>query len=69
MTFADICIICGGPVVEWGPNDAKCVGYCGSKQERLEDMSPAQFQRMFKIVQRALAIDNAEEVDVKGDRL
>ena len=69
MTFADRCIVCGGVVVVWDDETAKCMGFCGSKQERLEDMTPAQRTRMFKIVQRALAIETAQTVEVKGDRL
>jgi hypothetical protein len=69
VTYATRCIICGGAVVEWDEYTAKCIGWCGSKQERLEDMTPAQRTRMFKIVQRALAIEQASDVDVKGDVL
>ncbi len=69
VTFADVCVICGGPVSVWGPHDAKCVGWCGSKQERLEDMTPDQRTRMFKILQRVIAIETASTVEVKGDRL
>jgi hypothetical protein len=32
-------------------------------------MTPAQRTRMFKIVQRALAIEQASDIDVKGDML
>jgi hypothetical protein len=55
--------------LEWDDYTAKCIGWCGSKQERLEDMTPAQRTRMFKIVQRALAIEQASDIDVKGDML
>lgn len=69
MTFADRCILCGGPVLVGGEDWAKCVGWCGLPQERIEDMSEAQRTRNFRVIQRALAIENAATVEVKGDRL
>jgi hypothetical protein len=69
VTFLDRCIICGGAVLVWDEDNAKCIGFCELPQEPLEDMTPAQRTRMFKIVQRALAIEQASDIDVKGDML
>ena len=74
MTFLDRCIICGGPVLitpgnGWGPDEAKCVGFCGSKQERIEDASPEQLRRMIKAANRRRAIEEAKDIELKGDRL
>lgn len=54
VTFAEVCIVCGGPVAVWGPQDAKCVGWCGSKQHPIEDISPEQWARMVRVLQRAV---------------
>lgn len=69
VTFADVCVLCGGPVAVWGPSDAKCVGWCGLPQERLEDMTPEQRTRTLKILQRVIAIETASDVEVKEDVL
>lgn len=54
VTFAEVCIICGGPVSVWGPQDAKCIGWCGSKQHPIEDIKPEQWARMVRVLQRAV---------------
>lgn len=74
ITFAERCILCGGPVMVtpgmgWGPDRGRCVGYCGQKQEPLENMTLAQMERWKKIIDRQIAIANAKDVEVKGDRL
>lgn len=69
MTFLDFCLVCGGPVLVWDENNAKCVGFCGSKQERIEDASPEQLRRMIKAANRRRAIEEAKDIEPKGDRL
>jgi len=74
MTFAPWCVLCGGPVRVipgngWGPDQAKCIGWCGSKQEDIENMSDVRRQREFERVKRRIAIAEAEDIDVKGDVL
>lgn len=69
MTFTDICIMCGGPVLQYDEETARCVGYCRSKQEPIESMTLAQYQRMRKIMKRVRAIAAAKTVDVKRDVL
>lgn len=69
LTFADVCVLCGGRIAVWDEMTARCTGYCGSKAERLEDMSAVQRRRMFRVVQRAIAIDTASTVQVSDDVL
>lgn len=69
VTFADVCCLCGGVVVVWDETLARCTGFCRLPQPRIEDMTPEQFARMFKTLQRVVAIETASTVEVKGDRL
>lgn len=66
MTFLTTCIFCGGAVVEWDAETAKCTGYCKRPQKRLEDLTPDERHRYFKRIQKIIAIDTASNVEVRG---
>lgn len=69
MTFLTTCIFCGGAVVEWDEEIAKCTGYCKRPQRPLEDLTPDERHRYFKRIQKLIAIDTASNVEVSEDVL
>lgn len=65
MTFPPNCELCGGPIIAWDDEFAKCGGYCGLPVERIENLSPEQRRRYMARISRLIEIDTASEVYVQ----
>lgn len=65
MTFLPNCDLCGGIIEVFSATSARCIN-CGQEPRPLEDLTPEQRRRRFRLIQRDAEIQDASDVPTGG---